>query len=78
MQIIYNKTSKSFDIPFPDFFKIWLIEGGYGTMEELLEMITWSQLGIHDKPIYIQCLMLNCFRAHSVPLSLMFKSTANC
>ncbi|KAM0833965.1 hypothetical protein ACQ4PT_063927 [Festuca glaucescens] len=25
--------------------------GGYGTMEELLEMITWSQLGIHDKPV---------------------------
>ncbi|KAG0463941.1 hypothetical protein HPP92_019583 [Vanilla planifolia] len=27
------------------------LPGGYGTMEELLEMITWSQLGIHDKPI---------------------------
>ncbi|KAB1227767.1 putative cytokinin riboside 5'-monophosphate phosphoribohydrolase LOGL1 [Morella rubra] len=26
------------------------LPGGYGTMEELLEMITWSQLGIHDKP----------------------------
>ncbi|XP_034703392.1 cytokinin riboside 5'-monophosphate phosphoribohydrolase LOG1-like isoform X3 [Vitis riparia] len=25
--------------------------GGYGTMEELLEMITWSQLGIHEKPV---------------------------
>lgn len=25
--------------------------GGYGTMEELLEMITWAQLGIHDKPV---------------------------
>ncbi|XP_025687117.1 cytokinin riboside 5'-monophosphate phosphoribohydrolase LOG1 isoform X1 [Arachis hypogaea] len=25
--------------------------GGYGTMEELLEVITWSQLGIHDKPV---------------------------
>ncbi|PWZ17593.1 putative cytokinin riboside 5'-monophosphate phosphoribohydrolase LOGL7 [Zea mays] len=24
---------------------------GYGTMEELLEMITWCQLGIHDKPV---------------------------
>ncbi|GMN53620.1 hypothetical protein TIFTF001_022753 [Ficus carica] len=28
------------------------LPGGYGTMEELLEMITWSQLGIHDKPEY--------------------------
>ncbi|KVH95598.1 Cytokinin riboside 5'-monophosphate phosphoribohydrolase LOG [Cynara cardunculus var. scolymus] len=25
--------------------------GGYGTMEEVLEMITWSQLGIHKKPV---------------------------
>lgn len=30
-------------------FSIFL--GGYGTMEELLEVITWSQLGIHDKPV---------------------------
>ncbi|MQM08414.1 hypothetical protein Taro_041263 [Colocasia esculenta] len=27
------------------------LPGGYGTMEELLEMITWSQLGIHTKPV---------------------------
>ncbi|ORX95078.1 hypothetical protein K493DRAFT_315171 [Basidiobolus meristosporus CBS 931.73] len=27
--------------------------GGYGTMEELLEMITWSQLSIHTKPVII-------------------------
>ncbi|XP_071721353.1 cytokinin riboside 5'-monophosphate phosphoribohydrolase LOG1-like [Rutidosis leptorrhynchoides] len=27
------------------------LPGGYGTMEELMEMITWSQLGIHDKPV---------------------------
>ena len=25
--------------------------GGYGTLEELLEVITWSQLGIHKKPV---------------------------
>lgn len=36
---------------------IWLklecdtYEGGYGTLEELLEVITWAQLGIHDKPV---------------------------
>ncbi|XP_061351066.1 cytokinin riboside 5'-monophosphate phosphoribohydrolase LOG8-like isoform X2 [Gastrolobium bilobum] len=24
---------------------------GYGTMEELMEMITWAQLGIHKKPV---------------------------
>ncbi|KAK4796963.1 hypothetical protein SAY86_029289 [Trapa natans] len=27
------------------------LPGGYGTLEELLEMITWAQLGIHDKPV---------------------------
>lgn len=31
--------------------------GGYGTMEELLEMITWSQLGIHEKPVSISILL---------------------
>lgn len=28
--------------------------GGYGTLEELLEVITWAQLGIHNKPVVIQ------------------------
>ncbi|XP_010935234.1 cytokinin riboside 5'-monophosphate phosphoribohydrolase LOG3 isoform X2 [Elaeis guineensis] len=27
------------------------LPGGYGTLEELLEMITWAQLGIHNKPV---------------------------
>jgi uncharacterized protein (TIGR00730 family) len=27
------------------------LPGGLGTLEELLEMLTWSQLGIHDKPL---------------------------
>lgn len=27
--------------------------GGYGTLEELLEVITWAQLGIHEKPVKI-------------------------
>ena len=25
--------------------------GGWGTMEELFEMLTWSQLGLHTKPV---------------------------
>ncbi|WOL04000.1 hypothetical protein Cni_G12721 [Canna indica] len=29
------------------------LPGGYGTMEELLEVIAWLQLGIHDKPVGI-------------------------
>jgi uncharacterized protein (TIGR00730 family) len=27
------------------------LPGGYGTFEELCEMLTWAQLGIHGKPI---------------------------
>jgi uncharacterized protein (TIGR00730 family) len=25
--------------------------GGFGTMDELFEMVTWGQLGIHNKPV---------------------------
>ncbi|EKM56004.1 uncharacterized protein PHACADRAFT_257009 [Phanerochaete carnosa HHB-10118-sp] len=29
------------------------LPGGYGTLEELLEVTTWSQIGIHNKPAVV-------------------------
>lgn len=34
--------------------------GGYGTLEELLEVITWAQLGIHDKPVCFIDINIDC------------------
>ena len=36
--------------------------GGYGTLEELFEMITWAQLGLHNKPVGL--LNINGFYDH--------------
>lgn len=29
------------------------LSGGYGTLEELMEVVTWNQLGIHEKAIVV-------------------------
>lgn len=29
------------------------LPGGYGTFEEFFEMVTWAQLGIHQKPVVL-------------------------
>ncbi|HEY1257232.1 MAG TPA: TIGR00730 family Rossman fold protein [Terracidiphilus sp.] len=30
-----------------------VLPGGYGTLEELLEAVTWAQLGLHIKPVIV-------------------------
>jgi len=30
-----------------------VLPGGYGTLDELLEAVTWAQLGLHDKPVIL-------------------------
>ena len=32
-----------------------ILPGGYGTLDELLETVTWAQLGLHSKP----CILVN-------------------
>ncbi|XP_078432202.1 putative cytokinin riboside 5'-monophosphate phosphoribohydrolase LOGL10 isoform X2 [Wolffia australiana] len=46
------------------------LPGGYGTLEELLEVITWAQLGIHNKPVGL----LNVDGYYNILLSFIDKA----
>ncbi|MGB1547934.1 MAG: TIGR00730 family Rossman fold protein [Alphaproteobacteria bacterium] len=46
---MHARKQKMFDLA--DAFLV--LPGGYGTLDEMVEMITWKQLRQHDKPILI-------------------------
>ena len=45
------------------------LPGGYGTLEEFCEVLTWAQLGLHRKPCGLQCgaLLARCSRCWITP-----------
>ena len=56
------------------------LPGGIGTMEELFEMLTWSQLGFHKKPCALLNVAgyydhLNAFMQHGVNQGFIKKET---
>jgi uncharacterized protein (TIGR00730 family) len=67
-EIVHNELTKLFVVESMHERKLKMYElcdaiialpGGFGTMEELFEMLTWAQLGLHQKPIGI--LNVNAF-----------------
>lgn len=49
-----------------------VLPGGYGTLDEILEAVTWAQLGLHAKP----CILINTARYWDGLLSFLDSSVA--
>ncbi len=48
-----------------------ILPGGFGTLDELFEMLTWNQLSIHNKPVFI--LNSNGFYDHLIQHILLLE-----
>jgi len=49
VESMHARKQKMFELS--DAFAV--LPGGYGTLEELLEVLTWKQLKLHDKPVIV-------------------------
>lgn len=49
VETMHERKAKMFDLA--DAFAI--LPGGLGTLDETFEILTWKQLGLHDKPIVV-------------------------
>ena len=48
---MHERKAREFDLA--DAFLV--LPGGYGTMDEMVEVVTWAQIGMHTKP----CILIN-------------------
>ena len=49
LDTMHTRKQRMFELS--DAFAI--LPGGYGTLDEAFEIITWRQLGLHDKPVFL-------------------------
>jgi hypothetical protein len=48
---MHERKAREFELA--DAFLV--LPGGYGTMDEMVEVVTWAQIGMHTKP----CILIN-------------------
>jgi len=48
---MHERKAREFELA--DAFLV--LPGGYGTMDEMVEVVTWAQIGLHTKP----CILIN-------------------
>jgi hypothetical protein len=48
---MHERKARQFELA--DAFLV--LPGGYGTMDEMVEVVTWAQIGLHTKP----CILIN-------------------